>query len=113
MVRPSIAVLALTLLLAAASAARSPAAAQNEPDAVPLPDPGLTTLPQRPDALSLGQDITVSPGVGIQGGFTEDAQDPAPTPDTGVSGGIGAPALGAGEDTNMDASGATISIPLN
>lgn len=101
-------------MLAGACAGLSPAAAQGGPNALPLPNPNLENLPPpRQPGLSLGDGIRLSPGVGIQDGFTEDAQDPAPMQDAGSTAGIDGPDLGAGEDTDMSSSGATISIPFD
>jgi len=114
---PRVAVLALLLagafLLAGACAGLSPATAQGGPNSLPLPNPNLDNLPRQREGLSLGGGVTLSPGVGIQDGFTEDAQDPAPMQDAGSTADMGGPALGAGEDTDMGSSGATISIPFD
>jgi hypothetical protein len=113
MVRTSPAVFALLVLLAAAPWLAQPVAAQGGPNALPLPNPSLDNLPQQQQGISLGGGVTLAPGVGIQGGFTQDSLQPAPTQDSSSQADMGSPALGAGEDTDMGASGATITIPLD
>jgi len=113
MVPRPLAAFVLALMLACECAGLSPAAAQGGPNSLPLPNPNLENLPQQQEGLSLGRGVTLSPGVGIQDGFTEDALDPAPMQDASSTADMDGPALGAGEDTDMGTSGATISIPFN
>lgn len=99
-------------LVPAAHGLAPPALAQGGPNALPLPDPNLDTLPPQ-QGISLGGGVRLSPGVGIQDGFSQDSLNPAPLGDASSMADTDGLAPGGGGDTDMGTSGATISIPLN